>query len=74
MMSWWIFFAAGTTAQKIANFKALEETQRRVRVLLEVQKNETATPSELEELDDFLRLEHIMRLTKARAKQYANAG
>lgn len=66
------FFAAGTTAQKIASFKASKETQMRVRILLESQKNGTATASDLDELDDFLKLEHIMRLTKARAKQYVN--
>ena len=67
------FFAAGTTSQKIANFKASEETQLRVKALLDAQKNETATSEELEELEDFLRLEHIIRLTKVRAKRYLNS-
>ncbi len=68
------FLAAGTTPKKIIEFKASAETQLRVRELLNAQKNQTATETELNELEDFLRLEHIMRLTKARAKKYANAG
>jgi hypothetical protein len=67
------FLAAGTTPQTLVSFKASPETQQRVRDLLKAQKEETATQSQLEELDDYLRLEHIMRLTKARARRYAQS-
>lgn len=67
------FLAAGATSKEIVEFKASDETRERVRALLSAQKNGTATTEELEELEDFLRLEHIMRLTKARAKMYSDA-
>ena len=67
------FLAGGTTPQTLVNFKASAETQLRVRELLGVQKDNTATKSQLEELDDYLRLEHIMRLAKARARKHAQS-
>jgi hypothetical protein len=67
------FFASGTTPSGISLFKASESTKQRVRELLRLEKQGIATSAEKTELDDFLRLEHLMRLTKARAKKYAES-
>ena len=63
------FLASGTTPRGISLFKASESTKQRVRELLHLEKEGVATASEKTELDDYLRLEHLMRLTKARAKE-----
>jgi hypothetical protein len=67
------FLASGTTPRGISLFKASESTKLRVRELLHLEKEGVATTSEKTELDDYLRLEHLMRLTKARAKKYAQS-
>ena len=67
------FLASGTTPRGISLFKASESTKLRVRELLHLEKEGIATASEKTELDDYLRLEHLMRLTKARAKKYAQS-
>jgi hypothetical protein len=47
----------------------LAETKARVESLIEKEKNERLSANEKAELDDFLQLEHLMRLVKARARQ-----
>ena len=65
------FLASGTTSQRLILFQPSEETKSRVRELLHLEKIQNITSQEKEELDSFLQLEHLMRLTKARARQYA---
>lgn len=65
------FLASGTTSQRLILFQPSEETKSRVRELLHLEKTQNITSQEKEELDSFLQLEHLMRLTKARARQYA---
>ena len=65
------FLASGTTSQRLILFQPSEETKSRVRELLNLEKTQNITSQEKEELDSFLQLEHLMRLTKARARQYA---
>jgi hypothetical protein len=67
------FLASGTTPRGISLFKASESTKQRVQELLHLEKEGIATSAEKTELDDYLRLEHLMRLTKARAKKYAES-
>jgi hypothetical protein len=67
------FLASGTTPRGISLAKASESTKQRVRELLHLEKEGIATSAEKTELDDYLRLEHLMRLTKARAKKYAQS-
>ena len=62
------FLAAGTTAESIANFRPSEEAQARVRELIERRGEGKITPAEDEELDEYLRLEHLMIMAKARAQ------
>ena len=67
------FLASGTTPRGISLFKASASTKQRVRELLHLEKEGIANSAEKTELDDYLRLEHLMRLTKARAKKYAQS-
>ena len=62
------FLAAGTTAEGIISFRPSEEAQARVRQLIEHRSEGKITPAEDEELEEYLRLEHLMIMAKARAQ------
>ena len=62
------FIAAGTTPARVAHFEASPETKERVASLIEREKTTGLSPDESSELDSFLKLEHLMRLAKARAR------
>jgi hypothetical protein len=62
------FLAAGTTAESIAAFRPSEGAQARVRELVERRTESKITPAEDEELEEYLRLEHLMIMAKARAQ------
>ena len=61
------FIARGTTAAGVAAFSASDETKEKVAELVRKEKNSSLSPEEKSELDHYLKLEHIMRLAKARA-------
>jgi hypothetical protein len=62
------FIAAGTTPESVADFEPSQETKDHVADLIHKEKLGTITPDESSELDHFLKLEHLMRLAKARAR------
>jgi hypothetical protein len=68
------FFAANTPPAKLIAFRPSERTRRRVADLVRREKTAGLTRDESAELDHFLELEHLMRLTKARARQQLAAG
>jgi hypothetical protein len=57
-----------TTAERIANFRPSEEEQLRVQELIERRREARITAAENEELEEYLRLEHLMIMAKARAQ------
>jgi hypothetical protein len=63
------FIAAGPNTKRVAGFQASAETKARVESLIGKEKNEGLSPKEKTELDDYLQLEHLMRLVKGRARQ-----
>ena len=63
------FLASGITPDEMANFQVSEETKARVEELIQQEKTNGLKPEETSELDDYLQLEHLMRLAKARARQ-----
>ena len=65
-----IFIAGGTTPEAIVDFAPSEETTRRVDELLDRNRSTGLTTDEQSELDDYLNLEHLMTLAKARAHIY----
>ena len=64
------FIAAGTTPESVVAFRPSKLVQERVEQLIDGSKSGTLTAEERAELDDFLQLEHIMIMAKARARQY----
>jgi hypothetical protein len=62
------FIAAGTTPDRVAHFEASQETKNRVADLIDREKTTGLSSDETSELDSFLKLEHLMRLAKARAR------
>jgi hypothetical protein len=64
------FIAAGTTPQGVVDFRPSEETKARVADLIHRQKTIGLSPDETAELNDYLQMEHVMRLAKARARQH----
>ena len=64
------FIAAGTTPGAVVAFRPSESVQRRVAELVERSKDSTISSEEQSELEDYLQLEHIMIMAKARARQH----
>ncbi len=63
------FIAAGSPA-RVANFEPSPEAKARVAELISREKTSGLSPEETSELDHYMELEHLMRLAKARARQY----
>ena len=66
------FIAAGTTPSRVAHFEVSPETKERVASLIDCEKTAGLSPDETSELDSFLKLEHLMRLAKARARTFCH--
>ncbi|MGD9588617.1 MAG: hypothetical protein AB7Q37_03945 [Pyrinomonadaceae bacterium] len=64
------FIAAGTTPQNVIAFRPSESAQNRVEDLMDREKEGGLSPTERSELDHYLQLEHLMRLAKARAREF----
>jgi hypothetical protein len=54
----------------VIDFRPSEAVRERVADLIAREKANSLSAEEKVELDDYVRLEHIMRLAKARAKQH----
>ena len=64
------FIAAGTTTQNVIAFHPSEASQARVTDLLAREKNGDLAPGEKSELDNYMQIEHLIRLAKARARDF----
>ncbi len=62
------FIAAGSTPETVARFEPSQPTKDYVADLIHKEKTTGLTPEESSELDSYLKLEHLMRLAKARAR------
>lgn len=63
-------FARGASPAEVLAFRPSEETQERVRDLLDRNSADELTDDEAAELERFGELEHLMQLVKARAREY----
>jgi len=63
-------FARGASSAEVLAFRPSQETQERVRDLLERNAAAELTEEEAVELERFGELEHLMQLIKARAQEY----
>lgn len=62
------FIAAGTTPDAVAEFVPSQQTKDYVADLIHREKTTGLSAEESSELDHFMKLEHLMRLAKARAR------
>ena len=65
--------ARGASSSEIAAFQLSEDTQERVRFLLERNAADELTAEEASELDLLGELGHVMQLVKIRAEEYLKA-
>ncbi len=63
------FIAGGATPESVATFHPSEALQFRVSELLSKNEEDSLAAEERAELNQFLELEHILRIAKARAHQ-----
>lgn len=64
------FIASGTSPQNVIAFRPSEKTRKRVFDLIEREREEGLSADEKSELDHYMQIEHLMRLAKAKARQY----
>jgi len=61
------FLVEQIPAESLANFKTSDEARKRVWALIAKEKESGLLPEEKVELDDYLKLEHLIVLAKAKA-------
>lgn len=64
------FIAAGTTPSRVITFQPSQEVKDRVADLIHREKTTGLTSEESSELNQYLQLEHLMRLAKAWARAH----
>ncbi|MEX2315619.1 MAG: hypothetical protein WD669_00600 [Pirellulales bacterium] len=60
--------ASGGDPEAVAAYQASATTRQRVADLIAREKNDSLTDDEKSELDQYMQLEHVIRLAKARAR------
>ena len=68
------FIAGGSTPQSVVDFRPSEETKAHIADLIHRHKSDGLSADETAELNDYLQIEHLMRLAKARARQRLQRG
>ena len=63
----------GAPMERLANFRSSPETQARVGELIDRKKVGAITREEIAEMEEYLAIEHVMIMTKARARQRLQA-
>ena len=63
------FIAAGTTPEQVIAFRPSANAQERLEELIAKAKEADLSADEQAKLDYFFQLEHILRVSKARAEQ-----
>ncbi len=64
------FLAAGASPRELAEYRPSAEARARVADLLSKEKTASLSSEEAAELQNYLQLEHIMRLASARARKH----
>jgi len=67
------FLAAGTTPTSLIDFRPSAAARQRVADLIQREKGPGLTAEKQAELEHYLQLEHLMRLAKARVRDYLQA-
>ena len=66
------FIATGPTPDAVAHFEPSQTAKDYVADLIHKEKTSTLTAEESSELDHYMKLEHLMRLAKARARTHCS--
>jgi predicted transcriptional regulator len=61
------FIASPPTLEDVAHFRLSDELEARVNELLMANRTRAMTAEEQTELDEYVRVEHLMRMAKIRA-------
>jgi hypothetical protein len=61
------FMTSSPTLRQIADYRLSDVSEARISYLLAANREGTITPDEQQELEDYTRLEHLMRIVKIRA-------
>ena len=64
-------FIASVNPAKVLAFRPSEETKKRVSELIELEKTIGVSTEEKNELDEYMQLEHLMRMAKILAHKYS---
>lgn len=62
------FLLSAPTPEQVISFRPSEPMQARIRELLEANRDRALLAEEQAELDEFSRVEHFVRMLKARAR------
>ena len=62
------FLASGSTPQGVVDFRPSDATKARVRELIQRQKSTDLTDAERGEFNQYMQIEHLMRLATVRAR------
>ena len=68
------FIAGGTTPESVIDFRPSAAAQARIAELTALQRADRLSTDEATELEEFLQIEHIMIMAKARARQHTQPG
>jgi hypothetical protein len=68
------FFAGGTTPESVVAFRPSDQAAQRAAELVDKSKDGIISTEEQSELEDYLQLEHLLILAKARARQHTQLG
>ena len=68
------FIARGSSPEQVLAFRPSAEAKRRVADLIAREKNSALSPDETAELNHYMEVEHLMRLAKAKARDYSEVG
>ncbi len=67
------FISSSPTLEEMTEFRLSDESENHISRLLEANRQRRLSPTEESELDEYLRLEHIMRRMKIRAFEKLDA-
>ena len=68
------FLVGNIPSDKLAGFHSSEDARHRIWTLIEKEKQSGLLPEEKLELEDFLKLEHLLILAKAKARLSSGHG
>jgi hypothetical protein len=63
------FLLSAPTPQQVIAFRPSEQLQKHIQALLEANDEGLATPEQRTEFDEFLQVEHFVRMLKIKARQ-----